>query len=1047
MKTKRFSLLTLLLVFVMQFTFAQEKTISGSVTDDTGPLPGVSIIIKGTTTGTETDFDGKYTIKANTGDILVFSFVGMTSQEKTVGISNVIDVTLEGGNILEEVVVVAYGTSSKEAITGSVTQINTRDIEKRSITNLSTAIEGASPGVIATASGQPGSGQNIRIRGFGSFTASNAPLYVVDGIPINGNLASINPNDIENITILKDASSTALYGNKATNGVVLVTTKRGKTGRGELSINVSTSMVDRSIPEYDRIDAFDYYPIMWEALRNTSAIPGTSSAADLAAANQAASDGIFGILGYTPFNVPNNQIVGTDGLINPSASLLYNDFDWEGAITRTGIRRTADISYQGRTENADYFASFGYLDEEGYLTKSDFERFTARVNVNYQAKSWLKVGANLASGKSQSNQGQLGGTTSFRNAFRFTRQMGPIYPIFAHDPVTGEFILDANGNRIFDLNDNRPSGASTGRHIVLERQLDVDFDEITNLNLKTYADITLMEGLTLRTNLSYEEDNFYNTFFWNTVIGDGAPTGLGFRQFVRTRTIGFNQLLNYTKSFNDVHNFEVLAGHESQQLEIDDLNGTRRNQIAAGNLDLINFVETTGLESQRDEATDDSYFGRLNYNYDNKYFLSGSIRTDGSSRFTDEKRWGTFWSLGGSWSLDREDFISDVSWINQLKLRASYGELGNSRILKLVNNVFVADYYPAQATFALDNNNQNEPGVLRSSLGAPDLEWETSANFDVAVEFGLFDRVRGSIEYYNKESQNLIFNVPVAFSDGADSKLENIGTLFNRGIELSLSADIFKNEDFSWNLTINAATIQNEFTELPQGEIINGSKKLQVGKGLFDYWIRDWYGVDPSDGSGLFVADDPTASNVRTINGVAVTPNSTNAKFHYAGSAIPDLTGSIVNEFRYKNFSLSTLFTYQIGGESLDTNYAGIMSAGTYGEAKHVDILNRWQQPGDITDVPRMDASLSSQWDVGFSDRWLTDASFLNLRQANLAYTFDSEAAEKIGLSYLRLYATAENVFSINARKGLNVQQQFNGNTSNVFTPSRIISFGLNLKL
>ena len=1033
-------------MFSGSLLYAQERTITGKVTDDSGPLPGVSIIIKGTTSGTDTDFDGNYSIEANTGDILVFSFVGMATQEVSVGSSSTINVIMKSDNLLEEVVVVAYGTSSKEALTGAVTQIKTEDIEKRSITNLSTAIEGASPGVIATASGQPGAGQSIRIRGFGSFTATNAPLYVVDGIPINGNLSSINPNDIDNITILKDASSTALYGNKATNGVVLVTTKKGKTGRGELSVNISTSIVDRSIPEYDRIDADDYYPVMWEALRNTSAIPGVSSQADLDAANQAASDGIFGILGYNPYNVPNDQIVGTNGQLNPNASLLYNDFDWEGAITRTGIRRTADISYQGRTENADYFASFGYLDEEGYITKSDFERFTARVNVNYQAKKWLKVGGNFAGGKSDSNQSNLGGTTSFRNAFRFTRQMGLIYPIYEHDPVTGAFVLDENGNRKFDLNDNRPSGASTGRHVVLESQLDVDFDEITNINLKTYADITLAEGLTLRTNLSYEEDNFYNTFFWNTIIGDGAPTGLGFRQFVRTRTVGFNQLLNYTKTFNEVHNFEVLGGHESQRLEIDDLNGTRRTQIAAGNLELINFVETTDLVSQRDEATDDSYFGRLNYNYDNKYFLSSSIRTDGSSRFTDEKRWGTFWSLGGSWSIDRENFISDVSWINQLKLRASYGELGNSRILKTVGGVLVADYYPAQATFALDNNNQSEPGIIRSSLGAPDLEWETSANFDVALEFGLFNRIRGSVEYYNKESQNLIFNVPVAFSDGADSKLQNIGTLFNRGIEVSLSADIIKSENFSWNVNINAATIQNEFTELPQGEIINGTKKLQVGKGLFDYWLRDWYGVDPSDGAGLYVADDPTASNVRTVDGVAVTTASSNAKFHYAGSAIPDLTGAITNEFKYKNFSLSTLFTYQLGGETLDLNYAGIMSAGTYGEAKSVDILDRWQQPGDITNVPRMDASSASQWDAT-SDRWLTDASNLNLRQANLAYTFNKDVAEKIGLSYLRLYATAENVFSVNARKGLNVQQQFNGNTSNVFTPSRIVSFGLNLKL
>lgn len=1030
--------LLLLLMFVNMLILAQEKTVTGTVTDQAGALPGVSIVVKGTTKGVETDFDGKFAIKVNQGDILVFSFVGLKTIERIVGNISVLNVRMEENtSLLDEVVIVAYGTSSKEALTGSVAKISSESLETRPTANLSAAIEGATPGVIATAaSGQPGSGQSIRIRGFGSFGASNAPLYVVDGIPINGDLSNINTNDIESITILKDASSTALYGNKATNGVVMVTTKTGRSQVGEISLSISTGVVERAIPEYNRVNAQQYYPIMWESLRNSMAIPGVDSPADVTAANLSATNGIFGVLGYNPFNVPNNNVVGVDGNLNPNASLLYNDFDWEGAVTRTGIRRNVDLSYQGKSDKADFYASLGYLNEEGYLINSDYQRITARVNVNYQAKDWLKLGANISGALTEGNQSNLGGSNSFRNPFRFTRNMGPIYPVYAHDPVTGAFILDENGDRVFDIEDNRPSGASTGRHVVVERQLDRDFDEITAVNLKTYADFRLAEGLNFRTNLSYEEQNRYNTFFWNKIIGDGAPDGLGFKQYVRTATIGFNQLLNYNVSFEE-HNFEFLAGHESQSLAIDDFSGTRTKQIAAGNFELINYVNTTDLSSERDENNDESYFGRINYNYNNRYYLSSSVRRDGSSRFAKDKRWGTFWSLGGSWSVDRENFMSNVEWVNLLKVRVSYGELGNNRGI---------GYYPHLALFALDNNNLSEPGITRSSLGAPDLLWETSANFDVAVEFELFNRLRGSVEYYNKESQNLIFDVPVAFSDGADSKKENIGTLFNRGIEVGLSYDVFKKEDFTWTFNINAATLQNEFTKLPQEEIINGTKKLKVGKGLFDYWIRDWYGVDPSDGSGLFIAEDPAASGVRTINGVAVTPFSNNARFHYAGSAIPDLTGSFSNDIKYKGFSLTTLFTYQIGGESLDFNYAGIMESGGYGTAKSVDILNRWQQPADVTDVPRMDAALSSQWS-GTSDRWLTDASYLNLRQVNLSYNFKTDITERIGLTGLKMYLSAENLFSINARKGLNVQQQFNGNTSNVYTPSRIVTLGVNLKL
>ena len=1017
---------------------AQERTVSGTVSDATGPLPGVGVLIKGTNTGTETDFDGKYTIKATQGSVLVFSFLGMKPVEKTVGTTNTIDVVMvEDTGVLDEVVVVAYGTSSKEALTGAVTTIRTDALQKRAISNVSTALEGASPGVVVTAaSGQPGSGQAIRIRGFGSFGASNSPLYVVDGIPINGNLNSLNPNDIESISILKDASSTALYGNKATNGVVIVTTKRGKSQVGELRFSASTGVVSRGIEEYDRIDAKQYYPIMWEALRNSNAIPGVDSAADVAAASLSASNGIFNQLGYNPFNVPNNQIVGTDGTLNSNASLLYpDDLDWEGAITRTGIRRNYDLSYQGKSDNADYFASLGYLKEDGYVLNSDFERVSTRVNLNYKAQKWLKTGLNIAGTFSKGNQAQTAGSNSFVNPFRFTRGMGPIYPIHQHDPVTGAYLLDSNGNKQFDYQGLRPSGASAGRHIVQEILLNKDIRETNNFNAKTYIDVTILEGLSFRSNLTYEEQNFYRSTFRNKLVGDGAPGGDASKSFTRTSTIGFNQLINYSASFGD-HNLEFLLGHESQDLKIDQLYGNRAGLIVDGNTELINFVTTTNLGSVQDKLKEESYFGRANYNYNGKYYLSSSLRRDGSSRFGPDFKWGTFWSVGGSWSIDKEKFMEDISWVDHLKFRSSYGELGNSRGI---------GYYPFQALFELDYNNQSESGFLRSSLGNPELQWETSKNFDVAIEFGLFERLRGSVEFYNKESDNLLFSVPVALSDGIASRRANIGTLLNSGIEISLGYDIFKGEDFDWNINVNASTLKNEFTFLPQEEIINGTKKLKVGQSLFDYWIRDWYGVDPSDGSGLFVADDVNASGVRTVNGVAVTPFANNAKYHYAGSVIPELTGSISNSLRYKNFNLNFLFTYQIGGENLDFNYAGVMSSGGYGSSKSVDILNRWQKPGDVTDVPRMDSSFSSQWGAT-SDRWLTDASFLNLRQVSLSYDLPNDIASKLKMSSVRFFANAENLFSLNARKGFNLQQAFSGNTSNVYTPSKVISMGVNLK-
>ena len=511
------------------------------------------------------------------------------------------------------------------------------------------------------------------------------------------------------------------------------------------------------------------------------------------------------------------------------------------------------------------------------------------------------------------------------------------------------------------------------------------------------------------------------------------------RRYNRRTTLGFNQLLNYTKSFGN-HNFKLLAAHESLQLKVNNLTGTRSQLIADGNTELINFVTTTNLSSVTDILRDESYFGRFNYDYDGKYFLSASYRIDGSSKFSKDVRWGDFWSLGGAWRLERESFIENIEAINLLKLRGSYGELGNNSGI---------GWYAYQGLYDLDYNNKSESGILQASLEAPLLEWESSVSYDIALEFRLWNRLNGTLEYYNRESANLLFDVPLPLSSGSQTIPKNIGTLFNKGIEISLDFDIIKKDDFNWNFGINATTIKNEFTKLPQEEIINGSKKLMVGHSIYDYWLKDWYGVDPADGAALYTANEDAVeandSDIRIIDGNTLTTKQANAKFHYSGTAVPDLVGAISNSLRYKNFNLSFLFTYQIGGESIDYNYQGIMSSGGYGSAKSIDIQNRWQQPGDITNVPRLDASQTTNFNAT-SDRWLVDASYLNMKRIHFSYNLPSDLTGSLSINSAQIYLGAENIFSINARKGLNIQQNFSGTTSNVYTPARVISLGLNIK-
>ena len=1040
-----------LVLFTISLAWSQSRVVTGKVVSDEEPdgLPGVNVVLKGTTTGVITDLDGNYSISVQ-GDnaTLVFSFIGYSSAEQAIGNRSVVNITLNPDTQnLDEVIIVAYGTADKGNFVGSAISLKGDQIANRPINNVVNAIEGQSPGVITTsANGQPGSTPNVRIRGIGSVNSSSSPLYVVDGVPFDGDLSNLNPEDIADMTILKDASSTALYGSRAANGVILITTKKGTKGKSNFSFKGQQGTASRALPEYARVNAAQYYPLQWEALRNSELGRGIEPGP----AAQFASDGLIGVLGYNIYDVPNNQIVGTDGQLNPNAINNFEGLNWWDEVERTGVRSEYNLTYSGATDRTDFYASVNYLKEDGYILKSDFERFTGRINVNTKVTDWLKTGINLSATMSDGNNARTGGGSSFVNPFFAARNVGPIYPVYAQNMQTGGYILDSDGNRIFDSGDltqfglpNRGSGSFPGRHVVQETLLNIDIYDRDAISSRFYIEATFLKNFTFTFNASNDFLQRLDIGYDNTIIGDGAPAGRSNRENRRENSYTINQLVSYANTFNDKHFVEVLAGHESYDYTFTRQYVAKQDQILAGNIELDNFVTISSGTGRVDKDRVESYFSRANYVYDDKYSFSASLRRDGSSRFAPETRWGTFYSVGAAWSIDKETFFSS-NFFQMLKLRASYGEVGNNRILSGTSQ----DYYPWQALYDLGNNNASEPGILQASLSARDLEWEKNATYDIGIDFAFGRRFSGTLEFFNRESQNLLFSVPLSLTTGLSSVNQNIGTMANRGFEFSLTGEVMKKGDFTWVANFNASSYSNEFKKLPFEEQITGTKKLVVGKGIYDFWLRDWYGVDPETGEGLYRADiyDPADENMKIVGSDTLTTQFQDARQHFNGNSIPKLFGGIGNTFSYKGFSLNVLLSYSLGGKIYDGVYAGLMSANPNGGASHVDLMDRWQQPGDITDVPKMDINGAAQTDVQ-SDRWLVSSSYLNLRSVNLSYNLSKSLLNKLKINQATIYLAGENLGWWSARKGMYVSGSFAGTTGNVYTPARTFTLGVNLNL
>ncbi len=1037
---------------------AQDNLVTGRVTDESGSaLPGVSVVVKGTTRGTTTDTQGDFRIAASPNAMLEFSFVGFVAKEVTVGTQSTINVSLapDVAN-LEEVIVTAFGSSKKASFTGSAGTISADKIAVRPITTLASAIAGTTAGVQTTAgSGQPGASPEIRIRGFGSISSGNDPLYVVDGIPYTASIANLNPSDIENITILKDAASTALYGARAANGVVMVTTKKGQKGRNNINVKFTKGLNTRGLPEYDRVGPADYYPLMWESYRNSVAYRATNPIA-LPAASTDASGRVVSLVGYNVYNVPAANLVSTDGTLNPSANLIYSpsDLDWAAPLMRQGSRDEVNLSFSGAQEKTDYFISMSYLRDKGFLIRSDYDRFTGRMNVNSQMKSWFKTGANLSATITKSNQADAGGNTTFVNPFFFSRNMGPIYPVYAFDPANpSTFLTLPDGSLRYDYGNlnalglpNRPQFG--GRHALAETIKNQNFFRRNVIGARGYGEITFLKDFRFTANVGVDLTNLNNVTFGNPEIGDGAPAGRSTHEFETIASYNLNQLLNYDKTFGN-HTFGVLLGHENFQVTDNNLTGSRANQILDGNVELINFTNTTNLNSRYNIRRVEGYFSRVNYDYNEKYFVSASVRRDGTSKFFEDSRWGTFYSISGAWRLDQESFIKAIPSISLLKLRSSYGQTGNDGGGNTQEGTSIS-YYAWQPLYSLGFNNAGEAGILQNSLGNRSLEWESSNAFDVALEFGLFNsRISGTVEYFNRQSSNLIFDVPLPLSAGILTETRNIGTMYNKGVELELSGDVIRTNDFTWTLGLNATTFKNRITKMPEEnpEIIDGTKKLKEGSSIYDYWLREYKGVDAATGQALYRADNFVAANsLITETGDTLTTSINNARYHYNGSSIPKLSGGVTTTLSWKGLSLSGIMVYQLGGKVYDSGYQGLMGSGGYGSAKHIDILDRWQNPGDITNIPRMDAARTSDFDAT-SDRWLIDASYLNIRTVTLGYFLPKAIASKLFLQNAQVYVSGENFLIRSNRKGLNVQQSFNGISNNAFSSQKSLVMGISFSL
>lgn len=1060
---KRMLLSALLMLLTVAGAFAQ-LTIRGKIIDDTGaPVPSATVVVKGTTYGTTSDATGKYQFTCpSVPQSLYVSALGYLDKEVPYNRESVGVITLEPDRKnMNEVVVVAYGTAKKISLTGSVATVTAPQMDQRPLSNPLASLEGAAAGVqVNNTVGQPGSSPTIRIRGFASVNYSNDPLYVIDGVPFGGNVADINPADIESISVLKDAASSALYGARASNGVIIMTTKRGAKNNTSLNFTMNQGFYDKGINEYEKIGANDFMETMWAGYKHTLLSTQGSSFTNATAGAEASRSLVGTYLFSNIYNKPDTALFDANGKLVADASILpgyAGDLNWYNGIERVGKRSDYNLSARTGTDKNSVYFSVGYLNEQGYIKFSDFKRLSARVNADLQATKWFKYGVNVSGTHQIANNApsQPSQSTSSNNPIYFARNIAPIYAVHAHDAVTGDYILDANGNQTYDNGDARQQLHS--RNAIWENELNKLEVTRNTMQSQAYANITFLKNFTLSVvgdiNTRSDEQMKYD----NATIGDGVGQGRSARTNYRYLNYTARQTLTWSQKFMNVHIVDVMVGHENYNNQYTYLYAYKTDEQFVGQTQLENFGTMTSLTDYTYKYRTEGYFSRARYNYKDQYFLEASFRNDGSSKFFNP--WGNFFSIGGSWIVSKEAFFDPLaSKINFLKLRTSYGEVGSDIGLP---------YYAWQPLYDI-NQNANAAALYKKQNGSTNLLWEKSASIGIALESRIFDRANVMVEYFNKKSINLIFDVNQPLSAGATSVddpvsiiTKNIGSVANKGWEFTYDVDVVRTKDFRFNFGGNITFMKNKVIKLADENkdgIINGTKKIMEGHGIYDYWLEDFVGVDQMTGSALYNTD----STVLTSNGVTVkdklyTTNPNKARRVWSGSSLPNVFGTFTTTFTYKNFILSGLFTWAKGGKVYDDTYKALMSASGTASAMHKDILKSWNGvPAGMTEssenridpngVPLVDFN-NSALNNGRSNRFLKDGSYMVVKNINLSYRFSKDLISRLQMKSLTAGITVDNLYTSTKLRGMNPQQSFDGVTTNTFVTPRVISFLLNVGL
>jgi len=1040
---------TTLFLAAVTCAYAQNIQVSGTVYDDQGvAIPGAAVKVVGGSTIVVTDIDGKYKVNAPANGALKFEISGY--KEATVQIQNksVVDVTLAiEMEQLDDVMVVAYGTVKKESFTGSASTVKKEDITKRSVSNITKALDGLAPGVVSTSGGgQPGSVASIQIRGYGSINGSTSPLYVVDGIPFDGSVTSINPADIESVSVLKDASAGALYGARGSNGVIMITTKRGSKDRTHVSYRGLVGVSSRSIKEYDLVNMNEFVELTWEAYKNGYQYKsGYSPEQAITMANQSLGKNLGGEF-YNPWK---NKTWAT--LIDPTTGKIASDAgtpawneNWMDEITKNNAIRTEhNLNISGGNDKTQYMISLGYLYEDGVLRSTHFDRYSGKVSVDHQAKYWLRGGFNANLSYTKSNQPNQTSGSYTSNVWYTAQFMAPIYPMYLKDE-NGKDALDDFGNRQLDYGDGKLNARPKASKFNSLGVLQDDFYNNARDNASFRANIDLggddermgaLKGLKLSVNFGGDFVNQNVTSYYNPNHGDGASQGGEINKYnTRTFSYTFNQLLTYNKDFGG-HKIDLLVGHEYYDYQYNYLYGSKTG-VYEGIYELAPATTVNGTNSYQNDLSIESLITRANYSYNDKYYFSATFRRDGSSRFHVDNRWGNFWSVGGSWRMSQESWLQNAAWLNNLTLKASYGTTGNDDI----------GLYAWQSFYDLTYPNANNAGAIITSLENKSVTWEKTGKFNVGVDATMFQsRLNVGVEFYYNKITDMLLSYPMALSTGFSGYNSNVGSMRNRGVEFTVRGVLFNKDDFYWDMTVMGAFNQNKVLSLTDesNQIVSGSRIIKEGMPIYTFYMPKSAGVDPATGSQLYYAYESMDDEGKATGEYITSDYSTASKCKYfLGSRQPDLNGSFATSFKIlKNIDVSALFTYSIGGKVYDSNYASTMSPMYVGDVFSKNALRRWRQPGDVTDVPMMEIGSNNL----STDRYLIDASYLTIKNITVGYTLPRKWTDKINLQAVRIYANLDNIAMFNHLDGLDPQYNFSGGVDYTYAPTKTMSLGLEI--